>query len=74
MQERELVMVSKAAELLGVTPAAIHWHIAHSGAYAQPFGEAGGRKAAFYLVDMVQLRELVTRGSAEEPQAETEAE
>lgn len=65
-QERELVMVSEAAALLGVSVAAIHWHIKNSGVFTQSFGDASGRKATFYLVDMVELRKLVKGGTQPE--------
>ena len=70
-QVRDLVMVKEAAEQLGVSVAAIHWHIKNSGIFTQSFGEAEGRKAVFYLVDMRELRELVKRGT---PQPEPELE
>ena len=66
-QERELVMVATAAARLGVSVAAIHWHIKNSGIFTQAFGEAEGRNAAFYLVDMVELRERVRGGTQPEP-------
>lgn len=72
-QERELVMVSEAAARLGVSAAAIHWHIKNSGIYTQSFGDAEGRKATFYLVDMVELRGLVKGGGVTRSEPDAEA-
>lgn len=57
--ERELVLVSEAAEALGITPAAVHWHIKNNGVYVEEHGEAKGRRAWFFLVDLNELRGLV---------------
>lgn len=58
-ERRELVLVSEAAERLGITPSAIHWHIKHNDVYVEPHGKAAGRKAWFYMVDLADLRRHV---------------
>ena len=60
--KREMVTVSEAATALNVSREAIHWHIRNSPIYVESLGSAEGRKAAMYLVDLNELREIVKGG------------